>query len=106
MQRSPLRFSRLSNVKSLGFNVLTVPASSGTDALMFTARTIAIDVAYQGIFARDCGRGGGQGNSDGNSDVNDVGAWDTFFSLYVFSTSGIHVTLLNTLARFSFGRSH
>jgi len=36
-------------VKSLGFKVVTVPASSGADALMSTVRTIAIDVAYQGI---------------------------------------------------------
>ena len=49
LQRSPLRFSRLSNVKSLGFKVVTVPTSLGANALMFTVRLIAIDVAYQGI---------------------------------------------------------
>ena len=48
-QRSFLRFSRLSNLKSLGFKVETVPASLGPNALMFTVRLIAIDVAYQGI---------------------------------------------------------
>ena len=48
-QRSPLRFSSLFNVKSLGFKVVTVPASLGTNALMFTVLLIAIDVAYQGI---------------------------------------------------------
>ena len=49
MQRSPLHFSRLSNVKSLGFKVVTVPASLGANALMYTVRLIAIDVTYQGI---------------------------------------------------------
>ena len=49
LQRSPLRFSRLSYVKSLGFKVVTVPASLGANALMSTVRLIAIDVAYQGI---------------------------------------------------------
>ena len=49
MQGSPLHFSRLSNVKSLGFKVVTVPASLGANALMYTVRLIAIDVAYQGI---------------------------------------------------------
>ena len=44
-----MRFSRLSNVKSLGFKIVTVPASLGANALMFTVRLIAIDVAYQGI---------------------------------------------------------
>ena len=49
LQRSPLRFSRLSNVKSLGFKVVTVPASLGANALMFIFRLITIDVAYHGI---------------------------------------------------------
>ena len=49
MQRSSLCFSRLSNVKSLGFTVITVPASLGANALMFTVRLFAIDMAYQGI---------------------------------------------------------
>ena len=44
-----MHFSRLSNVKSLGFKVVTVPASLGANALMYTFRLIAIDVAYQGI---------------------------------------------------------
>ena len=44
-----LCFSRLSNVKSLGFKVITVPASLGANALMFTVRLFAIDMAYQGI---------------------------------------------------------
>ena len=48
MQRSPLHFSRLSNVKSLSFKVVTVPASLGANALMYSVRLIAIDVAYQG----------------------------------------------------------
>ena len=43
-----MHFSRLSNVKSLGFKVVTVPASLGANALMYTVRLIAIDVAYQG----------------------------------------------------------
>ena len=46
---SPPRFSSLFNVKSLGFKVVTVPASLGANGLMFTVRLIAIDVAYQGI---------------------------------------------------------
>ena len=50
LQRSPLRFSRLSNVKSLGLKVVTVPAILGANALMFTVRLIAVDVAYQGIW--------------------------------------------------------
>ena len=49
LQRSSLCFSRLSNVKSLGFKVITVPASLGANALMFTVRLFAIDMAYQGI---------------------------------------------------------
>ena len=49
MQRSSLCFSRLSNVKSLSFKVITVPASLGANALMFTVRLFAIDMAYQGI---------------------------------------------------------
>ena len=49
LKRSPLRFSRLSNVKSLGFKVVTVPASLGANALMFIFRLITIDVAYHGI---------------------------------------------------------
>ena len=49
LQRSPLRFSRPSNVKSLDFKVVTLPASLGANALMFTVRLIAIDVAYQDI---------------------------------------------------------
>ena len=49
LQRSPLRFSRLSNVKSLDFKVVTVPASLGANTFMFPVRLIAIDVAYQGI---------------------------------------------------------
>ena len=49
MQRSSLCFSRLSNVKSLGFKVVTVPGSLGANALVFAVRLIAIDVAYQGI---------------------------------------------------------
>ena len=49
LQRSPLRFSRLSNVKSLDFMVVTVTASLGANTLMFTVRLIAMDVAYQGI---------------------------------------------------------
>ena len=44
-----MHFSRLSNVKSLGFKVVTVPASLGANALMFTVRLFAIDMAYQGI---------------------------------------------------------
>ena len=36
-------------MKSLGFKVVTVPASLGANALMFTVRLIAIDVAYQVI---------------------------------------------------------
>ena len=36
-------------MKRLGFKVVTVPASLGANALMFTVRLIAIDVAYQGI---------------------------------------------------------
>ena len=43
-----MHFSRLSNVKSLGFKVVTVPASLGANALMYSVRLIAIDVAYQG----------------------------------------------------------
>ena len=43
-----MHFSRLSDVKSLGFKVVTVPASSGANALMYSVRLIAIDVAYQG----------------------------------------------------------
>ena len=52
MQRSPLHFSRLSNVKRLGFKVVRVTASLGANALMYTVRLIAIDVAYQGISPR------------------------------------------------------
>ena len=44
-----MHFSRLSNVKSLSFKVVTVPTSLGANALMYTVRLIAIDVAYQGI---------------------------------------------------------
>ena len=44
-----MHFSRLSNVKSLSFKVVTVPASLGANALMYTVRLIAIDVAYEGI---------------------------------------------------------
>ena len=44
-----MHFSRLSNVKSLSFKVVTIPASLGANALMYTVRLIAIDVAYQGI---------------------------------------------------------
>ena len=44
-----MHFSRLSNVKSLGFKVVAVPASFGANALMYTVRLIAIDVSYQGI---------------------------------------------------------
>ena len=47
--RAKLRFSRLYNVKSPGFRVVILPASLGANALMFKARLIAIDVAYQGI---------------------------------------------------------
>ena len=36
-------------MKSLGFKVVAVPASLGANALMYTVRLIAIDVAYQGI---------------------------------------------------------
>ena len=36
-------------MKSLGFKVVTVPASLGANALMYTVRLIAIDVAYQDI---------------------------------------------------------
>ena len=36
-------------MKSLSFKVVTVPASLGANALMYTVRLIAIDVAYQGI---------------------------------------------------------
>ena len=36
-------------MKSLGFKVVTVPASLGANALMYTVRLIVIDVAYQGI---------------------------------------------------------
>ena len=50
LQRSPLRFSRLSNVKSLGLKVVTVPAILGANALMFTVWLMAVDVAYQGIW--------------------------------------------------------
>ena len=39
-------------MKSLGFKVVTVPASLGANALMFTVLLIAIDVAYQGISPR------------------------------------------------------
>ena len=35
-------------MKSLGFKVVTVPASLGANALMYSVRLIAIDVAYQG----------------------------------------------------------
>ena len=44
-----MHFSRLSNVKSLGFKVVRVTASLGANALMYTVRLIAIDVAYRGI---------------------------------------------------------
>ena len=36
-------------MKSLSFKVVTVPASLGANALMYTVRLTAIDVAYQGI---------------------------------------------------------
>ena len=38
LQRSPLRFASLFKVKSLGFKVLTVPASLGANALIFTVQ--------------------------------------------------------------------
>ena len=44
-----MRFSRPSNVKSLGFKVVIIPASLGANAVMFTVPLIVIDVAYQGI---------------------------------------------------------
>ena len=49
LYRGPLRFSRLSSVKSLGFKAVIVPASLGANALMSTVRSIVIEVVYQGI---------------------------------------------------------
>ena len=101
LQRSPLRFSRLSYVKSLGFQVVTVPASLGADALIFTVRLIAMDVAYQG-------NSPGLVAADAAAETLGVSklckcckTMRRVFSLSVFCTSGIYVTVFYTLVRFS-----
>ena len=88
-------------MKSLGFKVVTVPASLGANALMSTVRLIAIDVAYQGISP-----GLVASNAAAETlwalanNVSVVRPWDAF-SLSTFFVPLQFVTLFYTLARFS-----
>ena len=100
LERSSLRFSRLSNVKSLGFKVVTVPASLGANALMFTVQLIAINVAYQGISP-------GLVAADVAAETLGVSkcckcckTMGRVFSLSIFCTSVIYVTLFYTCRSF------